>query len=864
MSSSFTQNLAGHFQYSCQFFFIITDATGRFIYANPLFVDRSAYSIQQLSSLTITDIIADGEEKIKCIALLEECAQSKTPVSTQVLQHRSHQGFPFHISWELSKLAEQNETAHRIQWIGTELITKGDDRYKNELFYRDLVTHSLDGILVTNENGMIRFASSSITQILGYDTAETIGKPIFGYIYPEDREMTISAFSDEVAGTPQSNLIRIRLQKKSGEWIWCIVRGNSLLQNPEINGVIIYIYDDTRRKNAEEALAESEKRAYNQASVLQNVTDVIVTTDSDLVITSWNKIAEELSGITADEVVGKPYRDVIPLDFFPSTREEVNEMVFSNKVWRGEVSFVAKNGEKKYLLHTVSLLHDENGKSIGILGVGKDITERKKIEAKLRESELFYRNMISYSLDGIVIVNISGQITYCGPSVTKISGYEPEQLLGRNLFEFVHPDDAGRAIEAYMLELNKQSKVYYILVRLLHSNGTWVWCSVRGHNLFNEPGINAMVIYFTDETKRKATEDRLRESEERFRQLINNLNLGIILLDSKAEVLLCNQACFDIFGAGPDILTGTNLFNHQWNVIDENGKGIPTSEYPVAIAIRTKKKIRDVVIGVLRSHTDCVWLLVNAEPIHGEDGQVHYIICSFANITEQKKLSAELIEQEIQKQKQLMQATIDAQEKERREIGRELHDNISQHITTTRLYLEVAREKATGEVLSLITQAHKGLLDTVNEMRQLSQSLVPPSLSDIGLVESIEDLCSPLKNTHAFRIDIIHNRFDESLLPDNMKLMLFRIIQEQINNIIRHANADTINISLQTQESNVLLSVSDNGRGFEPGSVKKGLGFSNISSRADLFGGTVAIEAAAGQGCCIRVLIPLPQPSIAG
>jgi signal transduction histidine kinase len=216
-----------------------------------------------------------------------------------------------------------------------------------------------------------------------------------------------------------------------------------------------------------------------------------------------------------------------------------------------------------------------------------------------------------------------------------------------------------------------------------------------------------------------------------------------------------------------------------------------------------------------------------------------------------------LAEQEIQKQKQLLQATIDGQEKERREIGIELHDNINQYLTTTRLYLEVAKEKAEGEILTMISHAHKGLLDMVNEIRRLSQSLIPPSLSDIGLVESIQDLCTPLKNIHAFSIDFQYHHFNEALLPDNMKLMLFRIIQEQINNIIRHAHANSIHINLKTNADWLTLHVGDNGRGFDVKSIKKGHGFDNISNRADLFGGKLRIDAAPGKGCAIHVTIPL-------
>lgn len=214
-------------------------------------------------------------------------------------------------------------------------------------------------------------------------------------------------------------------------------------------------------------------------------------------------------------------------------------------------------------------------------------------------------------------------------------------------------------------------------------------------------------------------------------------------------------------------------------------------------------------------------------------------------------------DEEIQKQKQLLQATIDVQEKERREIGRELHDNISQHLTTTRLYLEVAQEKTDGEALKMIQHAHKGLMDIIAEIRQLSQSLIPSSLSDIGLVASVQDLCTTLENTHTFSMEFQHERFNESRLPENMKLMLFRITQEQINNIIRHANAGSAKISLQTDNYRVTLGIADNGDGFDLKTVKKGLGLDNIRNRASLFGGRLRIDTSPGKGCFIEVSIPL-------
>jgi signal transduction histidine kinase len=181
---------------------------------------------------------------------------------------------------------------------------------------------------------------------------------------------------------------------------------------------------------------------------------------------------------------------------------------------------------------------------------------------------------------------------------------------------------------------------------------------------------------------------------------------------------------------------------------------------------------------------------------------------------------------------------------------------MNQHLNTTRLYLEVAKEKASGEVKEMITLSHKTLTDTINEIRLLSQSLVPPTLGDLGLVESVHDLCDALKRANTYSIDFYYRHFTEEGLPGNLRLILFRIIQEQINNIIRHANALHIHIKLQTDAEYIILTINDDGQGFDFASRKKRLGLRNITNRADLFNGKVEIETAPGKGCTLTVMIP--------
>ncbi len=729
---------------------------------------------------------------------------------------------------------------------------------QSELFYRTLFANSLDGVLLTDEKGAIVFASPSITPILGYSAGEVLGKSTFDYAHPEDRTLALSAFMDELTDDAKHKFISVRLLKKSGEWMWCIIRGHNLTQNPYVKGMVVYFYDDTMRKETESALIKSEQRFRDQATVLNNVTDVIVTTDMKRVVTSWNKVIEKLTGISEKEAIGKPFRDIMPTNYSPYTNEQVAEIVFKEGIWRGEISFTGRNNEKVYLLHTISILYNYEGQLIGLLGVGKDITERKKAEARLQESEQFYRGMSYYSLDGIIMTDEAGKITYCGPSVERISGYAPAQLLGHNFSEFTHPADIPAASEAFIKEVNKQSVSNYIFLRLRHATNGWTWYTLRGHNLLDTPGFNSLVIYFTNDSKRKEAEDRLRKSEENFRNLIYNLKQGVILQDKNGMMTVCNQAALDMLGLTEDQLLGKASFDPSWNVIHEDGRNFPGYAHPVQVVLQTKKPDLDVVMGVYRPTTkDRVWLLVNAEPVFGSDGEIINVVCSFADITEQKRLSKELFEQEVQKQKQLTQATIDGQEKERQEIGKELHDNINQHLTTTRLYMEVAREKASGEVLDMINNSHKTLVGIINEIRLLSQSLVPPTLGDLGLVESVQELCDSLKKAHKFTLDFFFRYFSEEQLPDNLKLMLFRIIQEQVNNIVRHAQASAIQIKLQSDAEYIIITIADDGKGFDPANYIKGLGFKNIANRAGLFNGKVEIDAAPGKGCLLSVIIPL-------
>ena len=146
--------------------------------------------------------------------------------------------------------------------------------------------------------------------------------------------------------------------------------------------------------------------------------------------------------------------------------------------------------------------------------------------------------------------------------------------------------------------------------------------------------------------------------------------------------------------------------------------------------------------------------------------------------------------------------------------------------------------------------------DIINEVRSISRSLVPSTLQDLGFVDSVNDLIDSFRLTQTLDVVFEHAGFCEDCLPDNKKLSLFRIIQEQLNNIAKHADAKNVSISLRTMKKYVVLTVADDGKGFDVDKVRKGLGISNIRNRAEIFGGFAEIVSQPGNGCEIKVNMP--------
>ena len=224
--------------------------------------------------------------------------------------------------------------------------------------------------------------------------------------------------------------------------------------------------------------------------------------------------------------------------------------------------------------------------------------------------------------------------------------------------------------------------------------------------------------------------------------------------------------------------------------------------------------------------------------------------------TEKKKLEQQLMQEQEQKHKAVSQAGIAAQEAERSEISRELHDNVNQLLMSAKLFMNAAKTDA-ANADEHIDKATSYQLMAVEEIRKLSRTLNTSLVKVIGLSRSIDDIIINMKAFQQIETKFHYDQKLDKLLSDDQKLMIFRILQEQTNNIIKYADAKNVTVSLIEENNKIHLSITDDGKGFDTSVQSKGIGFINIYNRVDAFGGEVDLISFPNKGCSLNIVFPL-------
>jgi PAS domain S-box-containing protein len=357
-----------------------------------------------------------------------------------------------------------------------------------------------------------------------------------------------------------------------------------------------------------------------------------------------------------------------------------------------------------------------------------------------------------------------------------------------------------------------------------------------------------------DISERKKNEERIKRSNERYALVTRATNDAIWDLDIVRGAPFWGEGIYTHFGYKPEpgtIVSGfweshihpldrPRVIKSMELFIAQKARGVWSEEY------RFQK-----ADGQYATVVDRGFLVFDPQQT------VVRVVGSMQDVTEKKELEKKLLQHELNKQKAVAQAILNAQENERAEIGRELHDNVNQILSTGKLYLELYRSN-NPDSSSLIELCAENINLAIQEIRNISRALVPASLGDLGLADSIHDLVEDIRVSQSMEAEFHATDWFDEKLSKHFKLMLFRIIEEQVNNVVKHSGAKSLVVELVMKHPQRLIEVkiSDDGKGYDPEKTKRGVGLSNIVSRADLFGGHVFIETSPGKGCELVVQIP--------
>lgn len=228
------------------------------------------------------------------------------------------------------------------------------------------------------------------------------------------------------------------------------------------------------------------------------------------------------------------------------------------------------------------------------------------------------------------------------------------------------------------------------------------------------------------------------------------------------------------------------------------------------------------------------------------------------NALDKRRTEDELVRQRDLQQKLVMETSIQVQEKEREQIGKELHDNINQILAAAKLYLDIAARDNDDSQEEALEKCQRNLNLAMEEIRQLSQSLVAPSLGGIGLDQALRKLLDYFPLSASLKLDLDTSGYTRDIADEGIKLTCYRIAQVQLNNIIKHARARSASIVLDRTPEWLSLIITDDGIGFNPAKKTSGIGLRNIQNRVGFYNGMVKVESAPGAGCTLRITIPVP------
>jgi PAS domain S-box-containing protein len=635
-----------------------------------------------------------------------------------------------------------------------------------------------------------------------------------------------------------------------------IVAGNIMLAKSKQKGI------DHRK---EKIVADNIEAARSKQKKIDIHNEKIVADNIVLAKTKQKKIDIHNEKIVADNIV------------LAETKQKKidihNEKVVADNI------VLAKTKQKKIDIHNEKIVADNivlaetKQKKIDIRKekiVADNITEATAKSAAVQAEYRKWKNyMGKASYDVMWDWDIVTGKIYVGDSLEEVFGYKirDNNVEFKEVARCLLPGERDKIEKKMRKRLFSANKTWHDSFMLIRRDGSIALTKSRASIVRNVKGEPIhMIGAIKDVTLLKELEMKVSLQREQDKRLDNEIAASFkLIFNSSTDVLydsdmvtnevLISDAYENVYGYK---ITGNMTPMLDWiSYIHPDDKEAVLQDYVRVVAsaeMEWKKNYR-----FLKADGSVANVISRCIIIRNAEGTALRMIGSMQDNSKEKVLE-EKLEQEIKlKEKQIAEASSDAKDTERSDIGKELHDNINQLLGASRLYLEMAKQGGVNSKMYL-SRSSEYTLSAIDEIRKLTKGLTTDTIKNLGLCEAIENIVRDTMEINPLTITANLEKFIEYSVHEKFKLNLFRIVQEQLNNILKHAQATKVNIVLSQNKKFVVLSISDNGVGFDIEKKRTGIGVDNIKSRAGSFNGSAAFVSQPGQGCLLTVTFPLAGP----
>ncbi len=596
--------------------------------------------------------------------------------------------------------------------------------------------------------------------------------------------------------------------------------------------------DVIERINAEEALQKSE--AF-QKSIIECVPIPLLGLDTEAKVQIWNAAAERVFGWKAAEVIGKP-NPVIPLERSKEYEDNLMTLKSGKHIFGMELKRKTKSGKILDISLAAAPVYNNQGRVVGIMATLEDITERKQAEARLRDSEERYRLLLESSMDAIMQSVPDGRILSANQAACEMFGMTEEEICSAGRAGLVDQSDirVKELVDQRARHGRAQGEMTFI-----RADGTRFPAEVSSSIFYTSKGELRSSLIIRDITNRKKAEQELKESEERFKLYVNQAVDAIYVHDIAGRIKdVNNQSCVEL-GYSRDELLQMNILDIETQYSRKEGSKILAKLQPgFPQLIKSENRRKDGTVFPVE-------VQLGAFDFRGE----RLYMALVRDITERVEAENNL--------RILMNRLIESEEVMRKTAAEQLHDQVGQSLTALTLNLNYIKSQLPPMVVEKVFDKLEDSLEllnlTIEQIRNIMVELRPITLEDYGLHAALHWSIDNFKRRSG--IEVHYTGHDLRLtLPVNIAYLFFRIAQEALHNILKHAAVSEVWVNLIEKGDKVKMTIKDDGIGFDPATLKNrhgsgGWGLPSIEERTKMLNGNMQIKSKPGHGTEISIEI---------